>query len=201
MCLIFIYDIISLKFHVGVNILNEKETRIINIDVENIRRKLIEIGGKKVKEENQINDIYDFLDGRLLKDKGYVRIRTVESFIDNSTHYYLTSKKLLSQDKFKVMDENETEIIDKMHCEKILSCLGLILVQSIKKFRESYLYKNTLIEIDINEKDFCPFPYIEIETQDEAELSEVVTLLGYSMEDTTSKTIYEILNDKGVNGL
>lgn len=193
--------IISVKFHVGVNILNEKEARIINIDVESIRRKLIEIGGKKVKEENQVNDIYDFGEGRLLKDKGYVRIRTVESIINNSTHHYLTLKKLLSQDKFKIMDEHETEIIDKEQCEKILSSLGLILIQSIKKYRESYLYKNALIEIDINDKSFCPFPYIEIETQDENELSEVVALLGYSMEDTTSQTIHEILNDKGVNGL
>lgn len=35
----------------------------------------------------------------------------------------------------------------------------------------------------------------------EGELSEVVALLGYTMEDTTSKTIYEILNCKGVKGL
>jgi adenylate cyclase class 2 len=69
------------------------------------------------------------------------------------------------------------------------------------KYRESYRYKSTLIEIDINEKGFCPFPYIEIETACEEELKEVVELLGYSMEHTTSKTIYEILKDRGVKGL
>ena len=77
----------------------------------------------------------------------------------------------------------------------IFLSLGLILKSSIKKSRESYKYKNTLVEIDINDKSFCPFPYIEIETNEEDELKEVVSLLGYTMEDTTSKTIYEILKE------
>ena len=64
--------------------------------------------------------------------------------------------------------------------------------------RESYRYKNTLIEIDINDPSFCPFPYVEIETSSEEELNEVLNLLGYSMKDTTSKTIYDILKEKGI---
>ena len=49
--------------------MNEFETRIVNIDVDKIRERLIEINAIKVKEENQINNIYDFNDGRLLKIK------------------------------------------------------------------------------------------------------------------------------------
>lgn len=175
--------------------MNEFETRIINIDVDKIRKRLMEIEGVKVKEENQINNIYDFNDRRLLKDKGYARIRVVEDLLNNSTHYYMTTKKMLSQDIYKVMEENETEILDGAAGENIFKSLGLELVKSIKKYRESYKYKNTLIEIDINEKSFCPFPYIEIETSDDKELEEVVSLLGYTLKDTTSKTIYELLKD------
>ena len=94
------------------------------------------------------------------------------------------------------MDEHESEIKDEIAAKGIFESLGLKLIQSIKKYRESYKYKNTLIEIDINEKEFCPFPYIEIESEHEAEIEEVVTLLGYSLEDTTSKSIYEILKSK-----
>lgn len=177
------------------------ETRIIDIDVNDIRNKLAKVNAEKVKQENQVNNIYDFADRRLLNDKGYVRIRKVENLINNSVHNYITSKKLISQNKFKVMSEYETEVSDPVQCENILLSLGLQLIESIKKYRESYRYKNALIEIDINDKNFCPFPYIEIETYDEEELSEVVALLGYTMEDTTSKTIYEILNCKGVKGL
>ena len=49
--------------------MKELETRIIKIDVAAIRNTLIENGAIKVKAENQINDIYDFEDGRLLTPK------------------------------------------------------------------------------------------------------------------------------------
>jgi adenylate cyclase class 2 len=179
----------------GVRILKEFETRIININVDELRTKFAQINAVKIKQENQINNIYDFDDRRLLNNKGYARIRIVEDLLNSKNHYYMTTKKLLSQEKYKVMEENETEILDSTAGENIFKSLGLNLVQSIKKYRESYKYKNTLIEIDINEKSFCPFPYIELETNDDAELEEVVRLLGYTINDTTSKTIFEILKE------
>lgn len=181
--------------------MREIETRIIDIDIDEIRDKLICIGASKVKQENQINKIYDFSDKRLLAEKGYARIRIVEDELNNKTLYYMTTKKLISQEKYKVMEESEVIISDAFEGENIFEALGLQLIQSIKKYRESYKYKDTLIEIDINDKSFCPFPYIEIETNYEEQLKEVVTLLGYTMEDTTSKTIYEILQNKGIRGL
>lgn len=177
--------------------MNEMEARIIDIDVEAMRLKLSRINAEKVKMENQVNSIYDFEDRRLLDDKGYARIRTVQDLMTSTTRYYMTTKKLLSQDKFKVMSEHEIIISDPEEGEKILKDLGLCLIESINKYRESYKIKDCLIEIDINDKSFCPFPYIEIEAHSEESLDEIVTLLGYSMKDTTSKTIYEILNERG----
>ena len=182
--------------------MKEMETRIIDIDIDYIRSKMIDISAEIVKEESQVNNIYDFSDRRLLNKKGYARIRTVEDHLNNKNFAFMTTKKLISQEKYKVMDEQETIIEDSNAGANIFKALGLELVQSIKKYRESYKYKNTLIEIDINDKSFCPFPYIEIESCYEDEIKEVVELLGYSMSDTTSKTIYEILEEKGaVNGL
>lgn len=178
--------------------MRELETRIIDIDLDNIRTTLSNLNAKNVKKENQINNIFDYPDRRLLDAKGYARVRTVEDLLNNKTVYFMTTKKMLSQEKFKVMEENETVIEDGSTGEKIFKALGLELVQSIKKYRESYQYKNTLVEIDINDPSFCPFPYIEIETTSETELEEVVKILGYTLEDTTSKTIYEILADKGI---
>ena len=178
--------------------MNEFETRIIDVNVQNIRLKLKNINAINVKKENKINNIYDFNNRSLINNKGYARIRIIDDLLNNSTHYYMTTKKLLSQGTYKVMEENETEILDAASGEKIFKSLGLELVELIKKYRESYKYKNTLIEIDINDKSFCPFPYIEIETSDDKELEEVVTLLGYTMKDTTSKTIFKILEERGL---
>lgn len=40
--------------------MRELETRIVDIDVDDIREKLLSLGGKKVKSEDQVNEIYDF---------------------------------------------------------------------------------------------------------------------------------------------
>lgn len=173
--------------------MQEFETRIIKIDVEHIKNILESSNASKVKMEHQINNIYDFDDKRLINHGGYARIRIVENILNNSTEYYMTTKKIVSQDKYKIMDENEVKISDGEVGKKIFESLGLKLQQSIKKSRESYKYKNSLIEIDINDPSFCPFPYVEIETKSDDELYEIVNLLGYTMDDTTSDTIYEIL--------
>lgn len=178
--------------------MQELETRIVDIDVENIRNILLSNGALKVKTENQINDIYDFEDGRLLANKGYARIRTIDDILNNKIVYFMTTKKMLSQERFKVMEENEVTINDKKMGEGIFKSLGLILKESNKKYRESYKLNDCLIEIDINDKNFCPFPYLEIETNSEEKLDKVVKLLGYTLEDTTSQTIYDILSERGL---
>ena len=178
--------------------MKELETRVVDIDVDDIRRKMQELGAEKVKEEYQINNIYDFEDNRLLNSKGYARIRITDDRLNNKEVVYMTTKKMLSQGTFKVMEENETVVEDKEAAEKIFLSLGLSLKQSIKKYRESYKINDRIIEIDINDKNFCPFPYLEIETSSEEKLKEILDLIGYTMEDTTSKTIYEILEEKGL---
>lgn len=179
--------------------MRELEIRIFDIDVEEIRRKLEGLNAIKVKEENQINNIYDFKDNFLLKQKGYARIRLVEDKLNNREVVYMTTKKMLSQGTFKEMEENETIVEDKEAAERIFLSLGLELKHSIKKYRESYKLKDSLIEIDINDKSFCPFPYIEIETKSLESLKKIVNLLGYTLNDTSSKTIYEFLEERGLN--
>jgi adenylate cyclase class 2 len=180
--------------------MRELETRIVDIDVDDIREKLLSLGGKKVKSEDQVNEIYDFEDGRLLSAKGYARIRTVTDRLSNKEITFMTTKKMLSQDTFKVMEENETIVEDGEMAKKIFKSLGLVLQESISKYRESYKLNDSLIEIDINDKSFCPFPYLEIETSSEEKLEEILKLLGYTLADTTSKTIYEILAERGIEG-
>ena len=175
--------------------MKEIETRIIKIDVATIRNILINNNATKVKEENQINDIYDFKDSRLLNKKGYARIRTVDDLLNNKRIIFMTTKILISQDTFRVMDENEVTVDDKEAAENIFTSLDLVKVRSITRYRESYELQDGLVEIDINDKNFCPFPYIEIETDSEEKLERIVNLLGYKLEDTTSKTIYELIED------
>ncbi|MBC5627993.1 CYTH domain-containing protein [Clostridium sp. NSJ-6] len=180
--------------------MKELETRIVDIDVDDIRNKLTSLGAEKVKSEDQVNEIYDFDDGRLLAAKGYARIRTTVDRIKGKETVFMTTKKMLSQDTFKVMEENEVIVDNREMAGKIFTSLGLKLQESISKYRESYKINDSLVEIDINDKSFCPFPYLEIETTSIEKLEEIVKLLGYTLEDTTSQTIYDILAERGIKG-
>lgn len=173
----------------------ELETRVIDIDVDLIRNKLKELGATLVKSEDQINDLYDFEDMKLRNEKGYARIRTVNDRLNNTEIIFITTKKMLSQGTFKEMEEYETIVKNKTMAEGIYKALGLRLNQSIKKYRESYKLNHSLVEIDINDPNFCPFPYIEIETSSIENLKETLDLLGYTIEDTTSKTVYELIEE------
>ena len=57
--------------------MKEFETRIMDINIDEIRNKMTEIKAENIKKENQVNNIYDFPNRRLLSEKGYARIRTV----------------------------------------------------------------------------------------------------------------------------
>ena len=176
--------------------MNEIEVKIIEINIDEIIDKLESFGAKAVKNEHQINTIYDFEDLRLHSKKGYARIREVEDNIKNEKRAYMTTKKMISQEKYKEMEENETIIKDAKEGHNIFKSLDLIVRKILIKDRISYQYKNSLIEIDNVSHDEYPFPLLEIETQHEDELKEIVELLGYTMADTTSLTMAEIVAKK-----
>lgn len=173
----------------------EIEVRILDINVENIRNEIIKQGGILVKKENQTNRLFDFEDKKLLNEKGYARIRIIEDNILNKTINYICVKKAIlnNNQKYKVMDEKETQIENANIGEEILKSLGLKLTHEIKKYRESYKLLNCLVEIDINDKSFYPNPYLEIEGSNEEDIQRVVKLLGYTMNDTTAMNIFDII--------
>ena len=99
--------------------MKELETRVMDIDVDDIRNKMEALGAIKVKSEDQVNEIYDFEDGRLLADKGYARVRTTIDKLTGKETVFMTTKKMLSQGTFKVMEENETIVEDGEMAKKI----------------------------------------------------------------------------------
>lgn len=173
--------------------MNEIEVKILDIDKEAIIRRLNETGCQLVKDEGQVNTIYDFHDLRLLSKKGYARIREVHDRLQDRDIVFMTVKIMLSQEKYKIMEEHETLIGDALQGHAILKSLGMFVRKVLVKDRISYRYKNSLIEIDDVEGNEYPFPLLEIETEHEDELKEIVDLLGYTPKDTTSMTMTEIM--------
>lgn len=181
----------------GVNM--EIEVRILDINIEEMRDKLLKNNAVLVKKENQINKLFDFDDDKLLKSNAYARIRIIEDLILNKDFFYMTFKKRIQNENinYKIMDEQEIRISDAIVGEKIFESLGLKLTREVNKYRESYKLFNTLVEIDVNDKEFYPNPYIEIEGDSIEEIDKVVKILGYKTEDVTSKSIFEIIREQG----
>lgn len=180
--------------------MNEIEVKILEIDIKNICRLLEEANATLVKREHQINTIYDFEDLRLHSVKGYARIREVTDNLRNKNQVFMTTKKMISQEKYKEMEENEVEISDAKEGHNIFKSLDLKVRKILIKDRISYKYKHSLVEIDnVDHKEY-PFPLLEIETQNEDELKEIVKLLGYTMNDITSLTMSEIVAKKNNKG-
>lgn len=177
--------------------MNEIEVKIIDIDKAATIARLTALGCELVKNEAQVNTIYDFPDLRLLKKKGYARVREVKNRLTGEDVVYLTLKTMLSQEKYKVMEEHETRIQEAAAGHGIFTGLGLIVRKILVKDRISFSYKHTLVEIDDVAKAEYPFPLLEVETAYEDELKEIVELLGYTMADTTSMTMAEIVAARG----
>ncbi len=172
--------------------MNEIEVKILCIDKAAIIQRLEELGLERVKDEHQVNTIYDFPDLSLLAQKGYARVREIKDKLKDQDQTFMTVKLMLSQEKYKIMEEHETPVENAAAAHGIFRSLGMIQRKILIKDRISYCYNETLIEIDDVAEDEYPFPLLEVETLNEDELKEVVELLGYTMADTTSRTMTEI---------
>jgi adenylate cyclase class 2 len=78
--------------------MREREIKVLNIDKEEIEKKLIDIGAVLVKDEDQINYRFD-TDDCYLKNthKGYLRIRIVKNNLSGETKSIMTFKRSIKK--------------------------------------------------------------------------------------------------------
>lgn len=177
--------------------MNEIEVKVLDVDIYEVISTLKSFGCTPVKKEQQENYIYSLPDS--MKDiKGYVRIRRVKSLLDGTTKSILCVKKIISQDSVKFCEEHETEVSSFSACSSILTSLNLRFLGRKDKLRESYLFNDTLIEIDTWNKEYFPEPYLELEGESSEKIYETLTLLGIPHEKATSLCLEEIKKLRGI---
>jgi adenylate cyclase class 2 len=177
--------------------MNEIEVKVLGVDVEEVRNKIIKLGGKLVKKERQENYIY-YLPPHVENQNGYVRIRKIHNLIDNSFKIILTSKKIISQDKYRKTEEMDVEVLNLEQCRSFLHSLELKFHRQENKYRESYSLNGALIEIDEWDKDIFPEPYIEIEAENEKGIFDILKILEIPESKATSKTLEQIKQEMGI---
>lgn len=177
--------------------MNEVEVKVLNINIEAIKKKILSLGGHIVKKENQENHFYNF-PSHMANCKGCIRIRKTTSLLDGSEKTYLCIKKMLSQKKTRIMEENELQVPGFKSADDFLKALDIKHNCLVKKYRESYKLLNALIEIDIWDKETFPEPYIEIEGASEEKIKEILSILEIPFDKATSKSLDEIKKEMGL---
>lgn len=176
--------------------MKEREVKVLNIDKDEIEKKLKEVGATLLKDEEQTNIRFDTETDFLKKQyNGYLRIRVTKNLLNGNTKNTLTFKKSISRGKLRVNEETETEISNCDETIKILEFLGYNKKRPGYKHRRSYSYENITYEIDTWDKETYSKPYLEIEMSSEEELEKAIELLNLDRSQITTKSIDELRKD------
>jgi len=170
---------------------HEFEVKVLDIDVEEIKKKLESLGAKKIIEREMRRNVYSTKPGNHSRDilSKWIRLR------DNGERVTLSIKEV-KHDGIDGTKEMGIVVDDFEKTEKILKELSFICVNYQENKRISYKLDEVKVEIDFWPK--IP-PYIEIEGDSPEEVEKAVKLLGFDMSQTTSISVVKVYEKYGLN--
>ena len=175
----------------------ELEVKVLNVDLDLMEKKLLDLGAKLIDHEKQKNIIIDRPDSSIQKDlDAYLRIREKRG-LDGRTTRTLTFKKSLGDSELRKNVELDLTINSQEEEEnllKILSQLGYGVVSIGYKDRRSLVWENIRFDLDIWDKDTYPYPYMEIELEREEDLARAIRLLDLDPKNISTDSIVDLKN-------
>lgn len=172
--------------------MEEIEVKFLDIDPENLIKKLEKLGAKKIFERLYKRRVFDYPDWRLDKDHSWLRLR------DEGDQITLSFKKRLEPGKNgsndKGMLEREILVNNFEETANILLSIGMIEKHYVENKRIRYILDD--IEFDI---DFYPQlePYLEIEAPSWEKINKAIELLELDPEDQkifSTNQVYSLKN-------
>lgn len=164
----------------------EYEVRVLDIDKEELIKKLEYLGAKKIADYNYKRRIYNF--NPILENK-WIRLRT------DGEKTTLTIKELKSS-KIDGTKEMEIAVSNFEETNNILNELGYYSHKYQENKRTRYILNE--VELDIDSWPYIP-TYLEIEGKDEKSVNDMIKLLKVDESKVTSidvqgvfKTFYNI---------
>ena len=171
----------------------EIEVKVLNIDLDEMEEKLIEVGAKLIAKEYQINTIFDSKDSYIEKNlDSYLRIRETKNLLKDESYINLTLKKNISNDGVRKNIEITSGIDDKDSMIYILKDLRYEVVKEGYKKRTSYLYDGIRFDLDRWDENTYPYPYMEIEVEREEDLEKAINLLKINKTNISTKSIVDL---------
>lgn len=173
--------------------MREIEVKVLDIDKNDIEKKLISLGANLIKNEHQTNIRFDTDDNTLKTTlNAYLRVRQTKNLFNDEIVNTLTLKKNISRDSVRINEEIETEISNFDETAKIMEILGYKRKRPGFKHRKSYIYENMTFEIDQWDEYTYSKPYLEIEVMCEEDLEKALKLLNIDKSSVTTKSIDEL---------
>lgn len=177
----------------GASEMKELEVKVLNIDLIEMEGKLIKLGGKLIDKELQVNTLIDTVDNYIENNlDSYMRIRETKSLLTGNVKLTLTMKKNVSRDGVRENIEINTDISNKEAMLEILKALGYIVKEEGTKERISYDFNGIRFDLDRWDEKTYPYPYMEIEVNNEGELQDIVEKLGIARENISTKSIVDL---------
>jgi adenylate cyclase class 2 len=164
----------------------EYEAKILNINPEVIKERLLSLGGKHLADRDMRRYVYDF---NPVEPNSWIRLRfdgiKAQLTIKEIQHKGITGTK-----------ELEVDVADFDTMNEILQRLGYKPRSYQENRRESYELNGVAVEIDYWPKIN---PYIEIEASNEAEVIEVAEKLGYKESDLNHDNTDDLYSKQGID--
>lgn len=170
----------------------ELEVKILNIDVEEVKEKLKNLGAKFLRTENQENIRLSSSKFDCIPRGSFLRIRKFLDENGKEINSELTYKEHKANKILKEFNEYNVPLENSSEMLKILKFLGYDKLDIEKKFRTSYSFKKAHIDIDVWDKEVYPYPYMEIEVSHYDDLCEVLDLLEISKNNVCLKSLPEL---------
>jgi adenylate cyclase class 2 len=174
--------------------MEEIEVKFLNINKEEVEKKLIEIGATKVGEFFYKRQVFDYPDLRLDKKGAWIRLR------DEGDKIMLSFKQRLGAQGNSGNDEGMKEIeIAVNNFEETANFLyELDLVNKFYFENRRTRYEKDGVEFDIDEWPLLK-PYLEIEADSWEEIDKAVAWLGFDKSEMKKFTTTQIYALEGIN--
>jgi len=169
----------------------EVEAKILEINVEEVRKKIEELGAKLAYDDLQIVRILGFHDRPM---QGFVRLRKIRDKVELT---YKGPKQKTGN--VKTREEIETHVEDFEKALEIFEKIGLVVQRSYEKHRISYKLGDITFEIDRFPNIPEVPPWLEIEAPSQKEVEEMVEKLGFKKEDMKSYGGLELLKHYNID--
>ncbi len=166
----------------------EIEIKILGYTVEEYIEMVEKIGAKFVKTENQSNYLLIPSDKKFVKDNEFVRIRKIDDDCE------LTLKKRILSNNSRTNEEYTVEFKGFDNILKIFDSLGIQCVNH-SKYRIKYEYDGFIFDIDKWDENIYPFPYMEIEAENEEKLNYILDKLNIPKNRISLKSFKELIDE------